>query len=315
MYPHTRNSDISLAVKYWETFQPDFYNPHGIQPRDLFKLERQTNLVRARAKIQNEYGLFQAEEGVRQHRKHREEEMHDAVIEDAPERKLAYIYADETGKNQDFVIVAAVWFLTGRSVFTLTRAVQAWQAKSPWASREVHFARFGKNDVAPLTGYLRVIQDNREYLSFKVIAVEKARTSRSIEEVVQKLHEHMLLRGADHEIASGRIDLPREIEFTVDEEQSLDKFTLSEIQRRVVEQYRRTYGEGLLLSAVRTTGSKHSVPIQLADLIAGATNRRLNHHGDRNVKDEMADMIIDELGLSLSEDELPGLDSSALFVV
>jgi hypothetical protein len=55
--------------------------------------------------------------------------------------------------------------------------------------------------------------------------------------------------------------------------------------------------------------------IQLADLIAGAVNRRLNHRGDRNFKDEMADQIIEELGLKLEEENLPDLDAAALFRV
>ena len=53
-YPHTRNSDVALALKYWEVFQSDLFNPRGIAPKDLFKLERQPNIVRVRAKIQNE---------------------------------------------------------------------------------------------------------------------------------------------------------------------------------------------------------------------------------------------------------------------
>lgn len=74
---------------------------------------------------------------------------------------------------------------------------------------------------------------NREFLSFKAIAIEKARTKRKIPDIVEKLHEHMLIRGAGHEVETGRIELPREIEMTVDEEQSLDQFTLSEMSRRI----------------------------------------------------------------------------------
>lgn len=229
IYPHTRNSDISLALKYWETFQPDIYRPTGILPRDLFRLERQPNLVRARAKVQNESGLFHADENVRNHRKNREEEMHDAVIMDGAERRVLHIFADETGKNDDFAIVAAVWVLTGRSMFTLSRAIQEWKDKSPWAAREVHFARLAKNDGGALEQYLRVVQENREFLSFKLIAIQRAKTRRSIEEVVEKLHEHMLLRGADHEISSGRVDLPRDIAVTIDEAQSFMPASVSRL--------------------------------------------------------------------------------------
>ncbi len=315
LYPHARNSDVALALMYWETFQPDVYNANGILPKDLFKLERLHYIVRARAKIQNEYGLFQADDKIRRHRKNREEEMYEAVLADTAPRRMVYMYADETGKNQDFVMVAAVWVLTGRSVFTVSRAIQIWQQNSPWAKREIHFAKFGKGDFEPLADYLKIVQDNREFLSFKFIAVEKARTRRSIEEVVLKLHEHMLARGAEHEVSSGRIDLPREIELTIDQEQSLDSFTLSEMKRRVAQDYVRTYYGKLMLCAVQTASSRDSPLVQLADLVAGAVNRRLNHRGDRNVKDEMADMIIDQLGLALEEDDLPDLDATALFRV
>jgi|SRR5699024_4834044 len=40
LYPQARNSDITLSINYWETFQPDVYNESGILPKDLFKLER-----------------------------------------------------------------------------------------------------------------------------------------------------------------------------------------------------------------------------------------------------------------------------------
>ena len=315
LYPHTRNSDVALALKFWETFQPHIYKESGIMPKDLFRLERLHYIVRVRAKIQNEYGLFLADEKIRKHRKNREEDMLDAVIEDAAPRRVVSIFSDETGKTSEFVIVAAVWVLTGRAVFNLALAIQEWQQNSAWSKREVHFAKFGKNDFKALGEYLKVIQDNREFLSFKVIAMERAKTRRNIEEIVQKLHEHMLIRGAEHEVSSGRIDLPRNIEVTIDEEQSLDSFALTEMQRRLAVDFDNNYNGELVLTSIQTASSRHSALVQLADLVAGAINRRLNHRGDRNVKDEMADMIIDVLGLSLEEGVLPEFDSTALFRV
>jgi hypothetical protein len=313
LYPHTRNSDIALTLKYWETFQPHIFNENGIMPKDLFKLERLHYIVRVRAKIQNEYGLFQADDKIRNHRKNREEDMLDAVLQDEAPRRLVSIFADETGKNQDYVIVAAIWALTGRSVFTVSMAIQEWQQKSAWAKREVHFAKFGNKDFEPLEEYLNVVLENREFLSFKVIAVEKAKTRRSIEETVQKLHEHMLVRGVEHEVRSGRIDLPRDVELTVDEEQSLDPFVLSEMHRRIALDFGNNYQGQLSLCSIQTTSSRNSPLVQLADLVAGAVNRRLNHRGDRNYKDDMADRIINVLGLTLNEEDLPSLDSTALF--
>ncbi|MGA3209607.1 MAG: DUF3800 domain-containing protein [Syntrophales bacterium] len=315
LYPYCRNSDVALALKYWETFQPDIYNENGILPNDLFELERVQYIVRLRAKIQNEYGLFQADDEVRGHRKHIEKHMHKAVVQDTPPRRVTYVYADETGKNDDYVIVGAVWLLSGHSGFKLTQAILDWQRQSPWVQREIHFKKFGKLDMKPLAEYLQIINNNREFLSFKVITIKKAKTRRPIEEVIEKLHEHMLLRGTEHEIQTARIDLPREIEVTMDEEQSLDSFRLSEMQRRITAHYQRLHPNQLALTGIRTVSSRSSPLIQLADTVAGSINRRLNHKGDGNVKDQMADMVIEELGLVLDEGELPGLDATALFLL
>jgi hypothetical protein len=197
----------------------------------------------------------------------------------------------------------------------VTQAISEWKEKSAWAHREIHFSRFGRMDFDALKEYLGVIHQNREFLSFKVIAVQKSRTNRNIEEVIAKLHEHMLVRGAEHEIRQGRMDLPREIGVTIDEEQSLDPFALSEMARKVTADFARHYAGQLQLSGIDTVSSRNSALIQLADLIAGAVNRKLNHNGDRNYKDEMSDWIIRTLDLTLDEQGIPGLDVSALFRV
>lgn len=316
LYPHTRNSDVALALQYWEDFQPEVFKKDGILPKDLFKLERFHYLVRARAKIQNEYGLFQADEKIRRHRRVREEEMHEAVLTDAAPRRVLHIFADETGKTQNYVIVAAVWVLNGRSVFNITRAIQSWKDKSRWASREIHFAKFSRGDDEPLGEYLDIIDANREFLSFKIIAVEKARSKRSIEEIVQKLHEHMLTRGMEHEVSSNRVDLPREIEVILDQEQSLDPFVLADMKQQVCMVYQQHYGDSVSISKIDTVSSRHSPMVQLADVIAGAVNRRLNPQNERGPKDEMADMVIERLNLSFEGDvTVQGLDASALFRV
>lgn len=315
LYPESRNSDITLTINYWETYQPDIYNPRGILPKDLFRLERMHYLVRARAKIQNEYNLFAPSTKVKRSRRKHEEEMSKAVLEDAEPRKLIHVYADETGKTQKHVVVSSVWVLTGRAVFTVSQSITSWKETSLWENREVHFSKLGKRDMDTLKEYLRVIVKNREFLSFKSIAVERAKVKRSIEEVVEKLHEHMLLRGAEHEINSKRIGLPQKIEVTLDHEQSLDAITLDEIKRRINDGYAAKYGEDVEVSKIETISSRNSPLVQLSDLVAGAINRKMNHAGDKNHKDDMADLVIQMLDLEFQQDNVEGLDVSVLFKI
>ena len=309
-FAHTRNSDVALTLKYWELFQSNLYNPNSMRPRDLFTLERFTSIARVRAKIQNEYCLFPADPTVRRRRRAIEEDVKEEVIEDKPERNMVFVYADETGKTAEYVCVAAVWVLTGYTLFKLTNAIDEWQERSPWSKGEIHFSEFRKNQLDALTEYLAIVKKHREFLSIKVISVERATVKRPIDEVVHRLHEFMLVRGAKHEIDSNRIKLPHFIRLTVDAEQSLDVFACADIQNRIAASFKSSYGDQMGLDEVSAVSSHDSAMVQLADVIAGAVNRRRNHRGERNHKDEMADLIIQELDIQLEEDEIPGVDAT-----
>ena len=317
LYPDTRNSDVQLAIQYWGTFQPDLFNEFGILPRNLFKLERMTLISRARAKIQNEYGLFLANDAVRRGRRSNEERMQDAVIEAVAPRPTVSIFADETGKNATWIIVAAVWVLNPRSVFDLTNKIKAWKDTSAWATRkEIHFSKFGSLDAEPLGQYLGLIAENREFLGFKFAAVERAATQRSTEETVLRLHEFMAIEGLAHEVQSGRVGLPRSLELTVDKESSLDPLALYDARMRVEARLRHTHGDQATVGWLQAAPSHKSAMIQMADVIGGAINRKLNDlGGPRNHKDEMADMVIRTLGIQFKTEPHERFDSAAMFYV
>ncbi|QBY56061.1 DUF3800 domain-containing protein [Cupriavidus oxalaticus] len=169
--------------------------------------------------------------------------------------------------------------------------------------------------MATLLEYLDTIQAHREFLSFKLIAFERARTRRSIEEVVAKLHEHMLSQGLRHEVENRRVALPRDVRVTLDEEQSLDGIALAEMKNTLAAHFQRDFPEQATISEIATISSRKSPLVQLADLIAGAANRRLNPQPERNHKDEMADAVLERLGLVMRQDEIPGLDAAAMFVL
>lgn len=311
--PRARDSDIVLCLKYWEMFQPELYNPERIAPSDLFKLERLHYIVRARAMIQNEYGLFKASDAVRHHRKRNEETVKAEVLAEGPERSTIRIYADETGKNGRFVMVASVWVLTGVARFQLSSAVRRWREASGFGSREMHFATLGKSDANHLDGFLTAVLGVSEFIGFKVIAIERSRTRRSITNVVAKLHEHLLRRGLDHEVLSRRVSLPRQVEVTIDEEDSLDDIALAEMRDATQQYLRGRHGpDQLTIAALERGKSRHSEPLQLADIVAGAVNRLKNHEGERNFKDEYAEQIVNRLGISIEVGGDDNFDTSTM---
>jgi hypothetical protein len=315
-YPKTRDSDVALTLKYWELHQPNVFNPLGMMPRDLFRLERFTSITRIRAIIQNEYNLFPASESVRTKRRAKEELIFEAVQDEKPDLNSIHIFADESGKNQDFVCVAAVWAMTGRSVFEVSRAIREWQQKSPWARKELHFSEFKKDQLSALNDYLDLVMAKRELLSFKAITFKRASTRRSVDEIVHRLHEFMVVRGVAHEIESGRISLPHGIILTVDAEQSLDDFAKADIKRNIETEFRNSYAEdSLFMGSVSSVDSKKTEIIQLADVIAGAINRKINHTGERSHKDEMAEAIINRLQIQLKPGQIPGVDATTLLSI
>jgi Protein of unknown function (DUF3800) len=314
LFPHTRNSDVSLALKYWETFQADVYSRFGIKPNDLFKLERVTNIVRVRQKIQNEYRLFVADGEVKKRRRGREDEIKQSVISDGPSRNLVFVFADETGKTDRYAMVAAVWVLNGEAVYRLGRAIDAWQDKSSWANRELHFKKLRGLDIPAIREYLEIIKANRQYLSFKIISADQHRTHRSIAEIIRRLHEYMLVRGAEHELETGRIALPYELEVSIDNEQSLDEIAIADMRSAVRMHFKTAHEDRLSLHDIKTVESRHSQMIQLADLIAGAANRKRNGKGDLGDKDEIADLIIDALDLVIEAPEELLLGDASAFL-
>ncbi|WP_372242132.1 DUF3800 domain-containing protein [Pseudomonas sp. Fl4BN1] len=84
---------------------------------------------------------------------------------------------------------------------------------------------------------------------------------------------------------------------------------------RVGETFKKRYEDKLQLTSLQTASSKNSALIQLSDVIAGAIGRILNHDGERNFKDDMADLVIQMLDLKIEEGDIDELDSAARFNV
>jgi hypothetical protein len=57
--------------------------------------------------------------------------MKDAAVEDKPERSVIHVFADEIGKNAEFVCIASVLALAEYTLLKLNQAIRAWKAISP----------------------------------------------------------------------------------------------------------------------------------------------------------------------------------------
>ena len=109
------------------------------------------------------------------------------------------------------------------------------------------------------------------------------------------------MKGYGHELETGRFSGARRVSIVVDQSGGPDSIGREDLEREVSRELKSKYGEGAVLENVQEIDSKLSGAIQLADLISGALNRKINHDAGGGIKDELADFIISTLGLSLSD--------------
>lgn len=121
----------------------------------------------------------------------------------------------------------------------------------------------------------------------------------------------MVTKGAKHEIDSARICLPYRVQVTVDHEQSLDDISVAIIQNSIRDDFARKYADDLTLQSFATAQSHESTMLQLADTVAGALNRKHNHQEEPHYKNELAEMVMEKLGLQGRSERFDGIDASA----
>lgn len=300
-YPDTRDSDMTLTLRYWREFQADIYTDEAIRPHLLFKLERLTTMARLRAKIQNEYGLFLGNEEVQNKRRQKEAEVKEAMLADRSPPRIIQVFADETGKNGDFLIVGSVWFLNISRVASLQASVGALFERQKIKPREFHFKECNDNTLDLYKLFIDLAVEQLEYVVFKAVITPRKGLHRTVEQAISSMIRQLMIQGYGQEITSGRIQPPRPLDFTMDEG-GVDAIGRTELCESTSRALRERFGEGNVVEGIAEANSKGSAPIQLADIFCGVLNRRMNVRGERrNAKDELADYVFEKLQPKVSE--------------
>ncbi|OOG42681.1 DUF3800 domain-containing protein [Rhodanobacter sp. C05] len=302
-HPASRNSDVRLQVTYWKTFDNQWVSGSNVALEDLYKLTRLTDITRARAKIQNEYHLFKATDEVRQRRGSRQERERRRQIDDQPGHPTLTVYADESGKTGDFLLVGSIWFLAGPDVMVMSQALAAWREESGFKD-ELHFSEISNGNVSRYFEVLDILYSNSTTVSFKAIhIIRKGHTDAP--RVLDDLLFHLIVRGVKHEHESGRAELPRSISIWKDEEEaSRDKLMTANLMLRLKAASQSEFENRLHVSSVEVIDSKKIVFVQLADLFIGSLNRSLNFDPERiseHPKDRFSRAFLERFGSRTDE--------------
>lgn len=308
-YPETRDSDVALTWRYWRTFQHDIVNDPSLSMEEMLKqLERETSIVRVRAKIQNEYGLFLPSKKVRQFRRTKEQEIWLDVTQDKPGQPYVHVYADESGKTQDHVVVGSVWANDSFGTARMWHDLVEW-CKDKGIESEFHFKSLSKKDLENAKAFFSEVLGYSHFLSFKAITVNQRGMSRPLDEIIVELYRQLLIQGFEHEFARDRLRPPRFVQIWKDADDGSDRILLAKLRQSLAVAF-RDYLEGRVsfypgsdsIEPIQPVGSRENYFIQVADLFTGSVSRALNRHESRNHKDEFADFVLDALGLILTPD-------------
>jgi len=310
-YISTRNSDIELAWIFWQTFEKAKFNGSYITKDDLFKLTKLSTLTRIRAKIQNEYKLFQANDKVKKYRGVLEEEKRNEAIDDKPSYPLYTIFIDETGKTQDYISVGSLWITDPESAFFGRSELQKWIDDNKIDS-EFHFKELRSNKLELYKEFFKKFITLIPGAGFKVIIVKRSGL-KNINAAITDLTFHLINSGVGHENDTGRAPLPRMLQVRIDdEEEGSDLLKLANIKERLVSQNI----EGLYLDSFDAIDSKGNLYIQAVDLFISSINRKLhNPINNGNHKDELADYILKLLNFdfNLLNKDNNEIDKSKIF--
>ncbi len=295
---NARNSDIELAWAYWFKYESELVQGGSITKKAMLQATKMSTLCRERAKIQNEYKLFQADVEVKQQRGTLEGEFKKRAIKDrAPEIKSLFTYIDETGKNQEFISVGSVWLPTfSNSSFARTKEIKQWKEYSD-IKYEFHFAELRANQLERYKEFVAKFLMLFPEVSFKTIIIKKEGLG-NVEEAINNLTYFLIRKGVDHEHSSNRAPLPRSLFVTIDDEnEAKDALKLENIKDKLEAQKI----EGLTLGNFVAVPSRGNEYIQIVDLFIGAINRKLHFPDGNGHKDELANFILDQLGLNIND--------------
>ena len=305
-YPEARDSDITLQLRYWETFESNNYNGHSITPEQYYKLTSLPTLIRARAKIQNEYKLFLARPEVRERRGTLSEEEKEKAIRDKPNYPVFTVYMDDSGKNADFLIIGSVWFLAEyRTVYNAILQIRERRGYT----KEFHFKELTRESLPVYMEVVDVFWEHANAVSFKLISVPRSGIGK-VRDAFTDMYYHLLIQGIDHEHGTGRAPLPRALQVWIDaEETNLDKLLVTNLNDRLGQAAQTHFERKLVLDQVYTVDSEKNLILQIADMFTGSVNRILNRAGTtRNHKDELAEYFLNrfKINLQLPENDKVG---------
>lgn len=297
-YPETRDSNITLSIRYYEVFHPDRVRDGWIRLDDFYDLPKMYDMQRHRAKIQNEYGLFLANEEVRRRRLQLAKDARREFGTKDDALPSVTIYCDESGKDRDYTVVGSIWFYNLNRVFEVEGKLSEWKQGKGY-SREFKFSDLTYRTLPLAMEFFSLAVSQTDSISLKAVALETHSAQLHHDQLVYRLHYETMLKGVEFDLAHGRMRLPRVVFLAKDEDKVPDALWGAELGRKLRYDCQQFFSGEIRVEEVFAVDSQDHTLLQVADLFTGSISRVLNRGTDvnGNEKDEFAAFVCDALSL------------------
>ena len=297
--PATRDSDKELFAEYCRAFAREVAGSGVIRLEQIKDLPNFWSIDRARRKIQNTYRMYEASVEVQRERGViSDEEAVRRAGEERPAPALN-VFADESGKTQDRLVVGSVWFVVPRDVPRLFRELDEWRGAKLGGS-EVHFKKISAGNVDRYKTFVDRFVRHDPFMGFKALVWEKEGIG-DIPTALSEMFARVLRAGVEHEHSTGRAPLPRRLNFTKDAESpGFDRRVLAGVRERLEDARSSVFNGGLTIGTLDAEDSKTSPFLQVADLFTASMSRIANVDGD-GPKDEFARYFLSAAGGTLDD--------------
>ena len=229
------------------------------------------------------------------------DEEKDKAIQDKPPHPLFVVYMDDSGKNANYLLIGSLWFLVaGYQIKLLSNEIRKLRELYKFEG-EFHFKEMRPDDLPLYKELISIFLQHANAVSFKLISIPRSGIGK-IQDAMEDLYYHLLIKGVEHEDESGRAPLPRSLQVWKDAEESgADKLLLANLEDKLKQASKSVYKDRLTIEKLFAVDSEHNYFIQVADLLTSSANRVLNRSGEKyNHKDEFAEFLLKSLGIDLS---------------
>jgi hypothetical protein len=297
-YPHTRNNDQDLYIQYIKLFHANEVNKDGmISLESLKNIQKQYDLQRTRALIQNTYKQFLGDPKVRSHRGVLAEEFREKMaLEGRYESEIA-IFADESGKTDSYIVLGSYWMYDSKERDFLESRLSGWRAVRN-TTKEFHSNKISQHEFAKQAiSFFSEAFVQTHLSAFNAIIVEKKGIAASrLSAAVYDGFAELVINGIKAEFESRRISPPIQVSFYKDEDKDTDLLELSKMKRQILGGLQTVFKPtDVMLRDVKALSSTDYDLIQVADLFTFAVNRWVNQ-GEPDKDGNAKQLLAYELG-------------------